>query len=47
MEGKKDKILFWLEIYYIHFRIAKSITEKYTCESYILISCTPNQKMFN
>jgi len=46
MERKKDKILFWLESYYIHFGIAKSITEKHPCEPYALISCTPNQKNF-
>ena len=43
---KKDKILFWLENYSIHFGIAKALQEKYDCELYGLISCSPKQKEF-
>ena len=43
---KKDKILFWLENYSIHFGIAKALQEKHDCELYALISCSPKQKEF-
>ena len=46
MNQPKDKILFWLENYSIHFGIAKILTEKYDCDSYALVSCSPKQKKF-
>lgn len=46
MSYKKDKILFWLEHYSIHFGIAKTLSEKYDCELYALISSSPKQKSF-
>lgn len=46
MSQKKDKILFWLENHAAHFGIAKLLSEKYDCESYALIACSPKQKKF-
>lgn len=46
MSYKKDKILFWLEYYSIHFGIAKALSEKYNCELYALVSSSPKQKSF-
>jgi|TARA_B110001454_G_scaffold63365_1_gene61590 hypothetical protein len=46
MNGKKDKILFWIETYQIHFGIAKALIEKYDCEPYALIVSSPKQKPF-
>ena len=42
----KDKILFWLENHAVHFGIAKAIADKYDCESYALIACSPIQRKF-
>jgi len=46
MDNKKDKILFWLESYYIHFGISKALIEKYDCDPYALIVCSPKQNFF-
>jgi hypothetical protein len=46
MNVKKNKVLFWLENYSIHFGIAQSIQQKYDCELFALISCSPKQKSF-
>ncbi len=46
MTNKKDKILFWLENYSIHFGIAKTLQEKHDCDLFALISCSPKQKSF-
>jgi hypothetical protein len=46
MALKKDKILFWLENHAAHFGIAKLLSEKYDCESYALIACSPKQNKF-
>jgi hypothetical protein len=46
MNNKKPKVLFWIETFQIHFGIAKSIIEKYDCEPYALIACSPKQKVF-
>jgi len=46
MNTKKDKILFWLESYSAHFGISKALTDKYDCDSYALIACSPKQKKF-
>jgi hypothetical protein len=46
MTEKKDKILFWIESFQTHFGIAKSIVEKYDCDLYALIVCSPKQKEF-
>ena len=46
MNTKKDKILFWLENHTIHFGISKALTDKYDCDSYALIACSPKQKKF-
>lgn len=43
---KRDKILFWLENYSIHFGIAEALQKKYDCDLYGLISCSPKQKDF-
>jgi hypothetical protein len=42
----KKKILVWLENYSIHFGIAKAIQDKYDCDLFAVISCSPNQKSF-
>ena len=46
MNVKKNKVLFWLENYSIHFGIAQSIQQKYDCDLFALISCSPKQKSF-
>jgi len=46
MSKRKDKILFWLESYYLHFGISKALIEKYDCDPYALIACSPKQKSF-
>ena len=46
MTQPKDKILFWLENYSIHFGIAKALSEQYDCDLYALVSCSPKQKKF-
>ena len=46
MNNEKDKILFWIETFQIHFGIAKSLIEKYDCEPYALIVASPKQKSF-
>jgi hypothetical protein len=46
MSNKKDKILFWIETFQIHFGIAKALIEKYDCEAYGLIVSSPRQKKF-
>jgi len=46
MDNKKDKILFWIESFQIHFGIAKTLIEKYDCEPYGLIVSSPKQKLF-
>jgi hypothetical protein len=43
---EKKKILVWLENYSIHFGITKAIQEKYDCDLFALISCSPKQKHF-
>jgi hypothetical protein len=46
MNDKKDKILFWIESFQIHFGIAKALIEKYDCESYGLLVSSLKQKSF-
>lgn len=46
MSQKKDKILFWIETYHLHFGYAKAISENYACEIYGLVVCNPIQKHF-
>jgi hypothetical protein len=46
LNKKKDKILFWMESYQIQFGIAKALIEKYDCDPYALIVCSPQQKLF-
>jgi hypothetical protein len=46
MNNKKDKILFWIETYQLHFGIAKAFIEKYDCEPYALVVASPKQKPF-
>jgi hypothetical protein len=46
MIHKKDKILFWIETFQVHFGIAKSLIEKYDCDPYALIVASPKQKSF-
>ena len=46
MTNRNDKILFWLEHHSIHFGIAKVLQEKYDCDLFALISCSPKQKTF-
>ena len=43
MNQPKDKILFWIESFQIHFGIAKTLIEKYDCEPYGLLVASPNQ----
>jgi len=46
MNNKKDKILFWIETYQMHFGIAKALIEQYDCDPYALVVCSPKQKSF-
>ena len=46
MSKRKDKILFWIETYQIQFGIAKELIEKYDCDPYALVVCSPKQKLF-
>ena len=46
MEKKKDKILFWIENFQIHFGISKALIEKYDCEPFALIVSSENQRKF-
>tara|TARA_B110000438_G_scaffold173309_1_gene165600 strand:+ start:8186 stop:9688 length:1503 start_codon:yes stop_codon:yes gene_type:complete len=46
MEKKKDKVLFWIENFQIHFGISKSLIEKYDCEAFGLIVSSKKQKKF-
>jgi len=46
MDKKKDKVLFWIENFQIHFGISKSLIEKYDCEAFALIVSSKKQKKF-
>ena len=46
MNYKKDKILFWIETYHLHFGIAKTLAEKNDYDLYAIIVSSPQQKYF-
>ena len=42
----KDKLLFYIDNFFVHFGIAKAIREKYDCELYAIIDVDTKAKKF-
>jgi hypothetical protein len=42
----KDKILFWVDIEFVYFGIAKNILENYDCDAYAIIDVNKKAKKF-
>lgn len=42
----KDKILFWIDIDFWHFLIAKGIQDQYECDIFSIIDVLDNQRLF-